>query len=55
LRRGGIEQFGPREEVRRWIAQRNQLALKAQNIPKDARKDSPQDAGPYPDIQAEQA
>lgn len=31
LRRGTVEQFGPREEVRRWIAQRNQSALKVQN------------------------
>jgi ATP-binding cassette subfamily C exporter for protease/lipase len=29
LRRGTVEQFGPREEVRRWIAQRNRSALQA--------------------------
>jgi PrtD family type I secretion system ABC transporter len=34
LRRGTVEQFGPREEVRRWIAQRNQSALKVQNLQK---------------------
>ena len=30
LRRGNVEQFGPREEVREWIAKRNQQALKSQ-------------------------
>jgi PrtD family type I secretion system ABC transporter len=30
LRQGMVEQFGPREEVRQWIARRNQQALKSQ-------------------------
>lgn len=30
LRHGKVEQFGPREQVRQWIASRNQLAMKKQ-------------------------
>ena len=30
LRGGAMERFGPRDEVRRWLAQRHRSALKAQ-------------------------
>jgi len=36
LRQGTVEQFGPREQVRQWMVQRNQLALKSQTERKAA-------------------
>ncbi|MGJ7496805.1 type I secretion system permease/ATPase [Variovorax sp. RT4R15] len=36
LRQGTVEQFGPREQVRQWMVQRNQLALKSQSERKAA-------------------
>ncbi|MGF6528373.1 PrtD family type I secretion system ABC transporter [Variovorax sp. PvP013] len=36
LRGGTVERFGPRDEVRRWIAQRNQAAPKARGEPASA-------------------
>lgn len=41
LRGGAVERFGPRDEVRRWLAQRHQSACKA-------RGESPPSPGPVP-------